>query len=60
MAVLAHWYDVDVEYADNSLQSRRITGILSRYDDINSSLNAIAVVAKVKMSVKGRKVFVAQ
>ena len=60
MAVLAHWYDVDVEYADNSLQSRRITGILSRYDDINSSLNAIAVVAQVKMSVKGRKVFVAQ
>lgn len=60
MAVLAHWYDIDVEFADKSLKGKRITGILSRYDDINSSLNAIAVVAQVKMSVKGRKVFVAQ
>ncbi len=37
-----------------------MTGILSRYDDINSSLKAIAVVAQVKVQVRKNTIYISK
>lgn len=58
MDVLAHWYGVNVDFADHALENKTITGVLSRYDDINSSLRALSIVAQVDMSVHGNTIII--
>ena len=60
MDVLARWYGVNVHFNEESLEEKRMTGILSRYDDINSSLKAIAVVAQVKVQVRKNTIYISK
>lgn len=60
MDVLARWYGVNVHFNEESLEEKRMTGILSRYDDINSSLKAIAVVAQVEVQVRKNTIYISK
>lgn len=60
MTLLSHWYGVKVEFADHTLENKKITGVLSRYDDINSSLHALSVVAQVDMTIHGNTIIIKQ
>lgn len=60
MNVLARWYGVEVHFNDPSLEEKPMTGILSRYDDINSSLKAITMVAQVKMQIRNNTIYISK
>ena len=47
MEVLSRWYGLKITFGDNALKSRRVTGVISRYKEIGSSLQAISEVAGV-------------
>lgn len=50
---IALWYNVDVEYLDESLKELHFTGSLYRYDDINVILNAIGETVDVDFKISG-------
>lgn len=47
------WYNVDVEYLDESLKELHFTGSLYRYDDITVILNAIGETVDVEFKISG-------
>jgi len=58
MTRLSRWYDVDVEFADESLKSLRFTGDLDRYQDLDEILELIELTQKVKFTIKKRSLMV--
>jgi ferric-dicitrate binding protein FerR (iron transport regulator) len=58
METLALWYDVEVEYRDNTARHHLFTGYLRKYDDIETILNAITRIAGVEFKINGRVITV--
>ncbi|WP_295771942.1 FecR domain-containing protein [uncultured Mucilaginibacter sp.] len=58
MRQVARWYNVQVSYSENSLKNKRLSGSVSRYDNVEGILNAIGYTAKVKFKVDGTTITV--
>ena len=53
---LERWYNVRIELKDESIGLRHFTGNFRRYDNIDTVLEMIGLVAHVKYEVKGREI----
>lgn len=53
---LERWYNVQIELEDESIGLRHFTGNFRRYDNIDTVLEMIGLVAHVKYEVKGREI----
>ncbi|UKK74728.1 FecR domain-containing protein [Segatella bryantii] len=53
MDVLSRWYGMKVQFLSEPSREILFTGILSRYNEINASLEAIATVAEVDIRTEG-------
>lgn len=53
MNVLSHWYDIDVQYASDTLKDKQIDGYFDRYDSIDSILESIETVLGVRITKRG-------
>ncbi len=53
---LARWYDLEVEFVQESLKDMRFSLELKRYHDIEDILRKIAYTQKVRFVIEGRKV----
>lgn len=56
MRQIARWYNVKIIYTDDALRNRRLSGSVSRYDEVKGILEAISYTAKVRFVVSGRTV----
>lgn len=57
MQVVARWYDIQVDYTDESLDAR-FGGTISRFSDFETLLQTIALTGSVKFKITGRRVTV--
>ncbi|WP_430809644.1 MULTISPECIES: FecR family protein [unclassified Carboxylicivirga] len=55
---LQRWYDVDVVYHNELAKSKRFTGDLERYEEINTHLNMISLTTNVQFEIKNNVVYV--
>lgn len=59
MEVLARWYDIEVEFRNKTLRSRRLGGMLSRRQSIQNILTALSATNEdLNFRVEGKKVIV--
>ncbi len=59
MDVLGRWYDVQVEFKNKSLMSRRLGGMLSRKQSLQHILNALSAINEdLNFRVEGKTVIV--
>ena len=56
MEELALWYNVDIDFLDESLKKLHFTGSLYRYDDIAVILNAIEETVNVDFKISGLRI----
>lgn len=56
MNMLARWYSIDVFYVDSTVKDLRLSANLGRYEHIDSLLQIIQAVNKVKIERKGNMV----
>lgn len=57
MQVIARWYDIQVDYNDETLDAR-FGGTISRFSDFETLLQTIALTGSVKFKITGRRVTV--
>ena len=57
MQVIARWYDIQVDYADN-VPNARFGGTISRFSDFETLLQTIALTGSVRFKITGRRVTV--
>lgn len=57
MQVIARWYDIQVDYADETLDAR-FGGTISRFSDFETLLQTIALTGSVRFKITGRRVTV--
>lgn len=55
MKVIARWYDIEVDYADDSIDAR-FGGTISRFSDFETLLQTIELTGSVKFKITGRRV----
>jgi len=55
---ISRWYNVDIEYKDNSLRTRRLAGSISKYENVNKILKVMQLAGALNFRVDGRKVVV--
>lgn len=58
LGTLARWYDMEVVFTDNRVGEMRFTGELRKYDNIDSLLQKIETLEKVRFSIADRTVTV--
>lgn len=58
MRKIAHWYNVDVVYADSNIGKKLCTGSVSRFSDIASLLDKLERTGPAKFKVEGRRILV--
>ncbi|MEE0652344.1 MAG: FecR domain-containing protein [Segatella copri] len=56
MQVVGKWYGRNVTFASAPLRKIRLTGTLSRYESIESTLEVICTIAQVKMEQQGYQI----
>ncbi len=56
---IARWYDVDVDYQDNTSEER-YSGSISRYDDIQTVLDIMREAGELEFKIKDRTVVVSK
>lgn len=56
MRQAARWYDVEVEFADESVKKEVLKGSLSRFENISQLLEVLESTGSVHFKVKGRRV----
>jgi transmembrane sensor len=58
MRQAARWYDVKVIYAEEALKQKKLSGAVTRYDNISGLLKAISYTAGVKFKIEGRNLLI--
>lgn len=58
MRKIAHWYNVEVVYADSNIGKKLCTGSVSRFSDIASLLDNLERTGPAKFKVEGRRILV--
>ena len=55
MDILARWYDIEVDYRDESIQNLHFTGDIRRHADLTVILNALTASVNVRYTLANRK-----
>jgi len=58
MHQVARWYDVDVEFKDNSLKTKGFSGTVSRFGNVSQVLKKIELTGSVHFEIEGRRIVV--
>ena len=58
MRKIGRWYDVDVEYRNNSLKSKVFNGTISKYKNISQVLKVLEFAGETKFEIKDNKTIV--
>lgn len=58
MHQVARWYDVDVEFKDNSLKNKGFSGTVSRFGNVSQVLKKIELTGSVHFKIEGRRIVV--
>lgn len=58
MRKIAHWYNVDVVYADSDIGKKLCSGSVSRFSNITSLLNNLERTGPAKFKIEGRRILV--
>lgn len=56
MSTLTRWYDAKVFYYNPSVKELKFSGILDKYEDINSIIDIIALTDEVKVEIKNKTI----
>lgn len=55
---VSRWYNIEIEYKDNSLRKQALAGSISKYENVNNILKTMELTGALKFSVSGRKIVV--
>lgn len=55
---VSRWYNIEIEYKDNSLRKQALAGSISKYENVNNILKTMELTGALKFSVTGRKIVV--
>lgn len=55
---LSRWYNVDIEYKDNSLRKQALAGSISKYENVNNVLMTMELTGVLNFSMSGRTIIV--
>ncbi len=55
---LSRWYNVDIEYKDNSLRKQALAGSISKYENVNNVLMIMELTGVLNFSMSGRTIIV--
>jgi transmembrane sensor len=58
MHQVARWYDVEVEFKDNSLKTKGFSGTVSRFTNVSQVLKKIELTGSVHFKIEGRRIVV--
>jgi len=58
MRQVARWYDIKVVYESEGVKYKKLSGSVSRYDDVTGLLNAIGYTAKVKFKIEKKLIII--
>ena len=58
MKTLARWYDIVVEYDDESLKTLHFSGLLRRRDNINELLKTLEITGDVSFDINGNLIII--
>lgn len=58
MRKVSRWYDVDVEFKDNSLKTQVFSGTISRYKNVSSLLRKLELTKVAHFKLENRKIIV--
>ncbi|PST82511.1 anti-sigma factor [Pedobacter yulinensis] len=58
MRQVSRWYDVDVEFKNNSLRKRLFSGTVSRFENASQVLDLLELTGIVHFKVEGRRIMV--
>jgi transmembrane sensor len=58
MRKISRWYDVSVEYRNNSLKSKVFNGTISKYRNISQVLKVLEFAGETKFEIKGNKTII--
>ena len=55
---VSRWYNVEIEYKDNSLRKLPVAGSISKYENVQNVLTTMQLTGLLNLSLAGRKVIV--
>ena len=58
--ILSRWYDIDIRFKTDGLQSLHFTGSLDRYDTIEPIIQAISSTVDVQAEIKGHVLYISK
>lgn len=58
MRKVSRWYDVDIEFKDNSLKTQIFSGTISRYKNVSSVLRKLELTRVAHFKLENRKIIV--
>ncbi|MHA4895394.1 FecR family protein [Pedobacter sp. PWIIR3] len=58
MRQTARWYDITIVYEEDALKQKKLSGTVTRYDNLSSLLKAISYTANVNFKIEGRKLLI--
>ena len=58
MDVLSRWYNVSVEYEDKKLQDIQISGSLSKYEEMEPTLETLEAVAGIQIAIHNNHLYI--
>lgn len=60
MQTVARWYDVQVEFANESVQKVTFTGNIRRYDDFSKIIRMLEAVKVARFEISGNRIYVSE
>lgn len=58
MTVMAKWYNVSIEYADDEMRTIRVSGNFDRYEDLRPTMEALGAITGLHLKIDGRKIMI--
>jgi len=58
MHQVARWYDVEVEFKDSGLKTKKFSGTVSRFGNVSQVLKKIELTGSVHFKIEGRRIVV--
>lgn len=58
MLEVARWYDVDVEYKNDSLKQQALAGTISKYEQVTNVLKTMELTGAFHFRITGRKIII--
>lgn len=58
MRDVSRWYDVDVIYETKNLENKNFSGVMSRYEEVDSLLQRLELTGVIHFKIEGKKITV--